>query len=68
MKNGTYTVSFDVVLTNCDDEDEAKHSVMEMVNDMLETKSFPDFDLEFVKETDYEYEVEENELEELNFG
>lgn len=70
MKNGRYKVSFNVVLSDCNEEDGeevAFDTVTEMVRDMLEEDELPELNFELLKEFDIEYETEENELEELNF-
>ena len=70
MKNGRYKVSFNVVLSDCNEEDGeevAFDAVTEMVRDMLEEDELPELNFELLKEFDIEYETEEDELPELNF-
>ena len=67
MINGTYRVSFDVVLTDCQDEEDAKNAVGDMVESMIDVREFPEVNFELIEEEDVEYNTEEDELEELDF-
>ena len=67
MKTGTYTVSFNVDLTECEDEESAHAAVAAMVEEMLEGGEFPEVEFELVEEFEVDYKTEEDEVEELEF-
>jgi hypothetical protein len=67
MTPGSYRVSFVVDLTDCNSKEEAFQAIAAMVGDMLDEDNFPDLELELVEELDIEYQVEEDEVPELNF-
>lgn len=67
MENGRYKVSFNVNLNSCEDEAEAFESVRDMVENMIANHDFPEVVFELVEETDLEYSIEEDDLQELNF-
>jgi hypothetical protein len=68
MKNGTYTVSFEVNLSGAVTEEEAIVSIKEMVEEMISKEEFPELNFELTEEEDPEYHTEEAEVQELNFG
>lgn len=67
MKSGTYQVSFNVDLANCEDADAALEALKRTVGRMIAKDEFPEVDFELVEEFDIEYETEEDEIQELNF-
>lgn len=68
MKSGKYTVEFNVNLTDCEDEDQAREALKKMFNDMLDNDELPQMGFDLVEEIDPEYATEEYNNEELNFG
>ena len=67
MKTGSYKVSFDVNLNGCEDSEEAHRAVALLIQEMLDEDNFPVLKFELLEEFDLEYEVEEDELKELDF-
>lgn len=67
MKSGTYIVSFEVELTDCEDINEAEGAVRGMVENLIEEGEFPEVNFQFVEGTEQEYTQEEDEVEELDF-
>lgn len=65
MKNGLYKVSFQVLLKNHVDEDEAHESIMGMIQEMLERYEFPE--VNFVLLEEHEVEYDDEEIDELDF-
>lgn len=68
MKSGTYQVTFNVDIVNCEDESEAVESLKGMFSEALDSDFFPEVNFEFVEGTETDYTVEEETLSEVNFG
>lgn len=67
MKTGTYKISFNVDLNECENEEEAKMALFHMFQNMMDEGDFPEVEFDLLEEFDLEYMVEENELKELEF-
>lgn len=69
MKNGLYTVSFQVNLKNHANEEEAHESIRGMLNEMLLDDQIPEVNFELVEEDELDYTLEEDDgVSELEFG
>lgn len=67
MKTGTYRVYFDVTLTDCADEDEAKQEIIRGFNEMVDDDLLPEMEFELTEEFDLEYQDQEDDVKELSF-
>ncbi len=67
MENGIYKVSFNVDLSDCENEEEARNRIMGMCIELIDEGFFPEVDLELIERADPEYTEEEEEIPELNF-
>jgi hypothetical protein len=70
MKNGTYHVSFQVDISNCETEEEAQRWLIKLIVDSIEQDDieFPEVDFELIEEHEVEYHTEEDDgVEELDF-
>lgn len=68
MKSGRYRVSFYVDLNDCRDAEEAEITVGELLSNAIDEDCIPELVFDLVDELDIEYQVDEPELQELNFG
>ncbi len=69
MKNGMYQVNFNVSLTDCETEEDAKQSIAELFQRMVDQVDFSEMTLELIEDEDDDegYTLEEDNCEELNF-
>ena len=70
MKTGTYSVNFNIELTNCENEEEAKFLMFQMIRDALdneEHESLPEVNFELLDGVEIDYTWEEEEMAEVNF-
>ena len=68
MKSGRYCVSFYVDLNDCKDSEEAELVVGELLSEAIDENAIPQLNFELVEELEIEYNTDEPELAELNFG
>ena len=66
MKSGTYKVSFEVELTDCENEESARLALFRMISDLMDDDEFPEVNFELTEELDMEYNTEDV-VPELNF-
>jgi hypothetical protein len=66
MKSGTYRVTLEVEIKDCQDKDEATNSLMAMFSEMIDDDLVPEVDFELLEEFDIEYQTED-EVQELEF-
>jgi hypothetical protein len=68
MKNGLYKISFEVKLVGCETEEDAHKALIGLLVDSIEGNAeFPEVDFALTEEIEEEYEMEEEEIEPLNF-
>jgi len=69
MKNGTYKVSFEfeMDLKGFSNEEEANEAVQGLIEESIRNGEFPEVNFVLTEEIDMDYEIEEDEVQELNF-
>ena len=60
-------MSFNVELTNCEDENEAIQSIMGNIVKMYDDDRLLEVNFELLEEKDMDYSHDDEELQELNF-